>query len=142
MKRFLKSAVLTVAVAAASLTAMPAAEARDGWRYNNYRYNNYRYHNNNNGNAVAAGVIGLATGAIIGGLMAQPRYAEPVYAAPPVRYYQEQPRYYQQPAYVGRSLEPWSRGWYRYCQNRYRSFDPQSGTFIGYDGRQHFCAAY
>ncbi|MET0600049.1 MAG: BA14K family protein [Mesorhizobium sp.] len=133
MKRFLKSAVLAVAVAATSLTAMPAAEARDGWRYNNYRYNNYYRHNN--GDAVAAGVIGLATGAIIGGLMAQPRYAEPVYVDPPVRYY-------EQPVYVGRSLEPWSRGWYRYCQNRYRSFDPQSGTFTGYDGRQHFCTAY
>ena len=129
MNRFVQSAVLTAAVAAATLTAIPAAEARDGWRYRNY--NHYR----GGGDAVAAGVLGLATGAIIGGVLAQPRYAEPVYAEPPVRYY-------DQPVYSGGSLEPWSRGWYRYCQNRYRSFDPSSGTFVGYDGREHFCTAY
>jgi len=26
-----------------------------------------------------------------------------------------------------------------YCAQRYRSFDPQSGTFMGYDGRRHPC---
>jgi len=26
-----------------------------------------------------------------------------------------------------------------YCAQRYRSYDPQSGTFLGYDGRRHPC---
>jgi hypothetical protein len=25
------------------------------------------------------------------------------------------------------------------CAQRYRSFDPASGTFLGYDGRRHPC---
>jgi hypothetical protein len=26
-----------------------------------------------------------------------------------------------------------------YCAERYRSFDPASGTYLGYDGRRHLC---
>jgi hypothetical protein len=26
-----------------------------------------------------------------------------------------------------------------YCAQRYRSYDPRSGTFMGYDGRRHPC---
>jgi hypothetical protein len=36
-------------------------------------------------------------------------------------------------------MEPWSREWFRYCSNRYRSFDGRTGTFMGYDGQRHFC---
>ena len=39
------------------------------------------------------------------------------------------------------SYEPWTRPWYDYCSQRYRSFNPDSGTFVGYDGREHFCVA-
>ena len=45
--------------------------------------------------------------------------------------------YYQDQA----ALEPWSPEWFRYCGDRYRSFDPDTGTFIGYDGEAHFCVA-
>ena len=34
---------------------------------------------------------------------------------------------------------PRSAAWYSYCESRYRSFDPRSGTFLGYDGRRHVC---
>ncbi|PLW77268.1 BA14K family protein [Cohaesibacter celericrescens] len=34
---------------------------------------------------------------------------------------------------------PWTRAWYRYCDARYRSFNPRTGYFRGYDGRRHFC---
>ncbi len=37
------------------------------------------------------------------------------------------------------SLEPWTRGWYEWCDDRYRSFNPQTGTYRGYDGLDHFC---
>lgn len=39
----------------------------------------------------------------------------------------------------GYSLEPWTPGWKNWCSNRYRSFNSQTGTFRGYDGRDHFC---
>ncbi len=27
----------------------------------------------------------------------------------------------------------------RYCSQRYRSYDPASGTYLGYDGQRHSC---
>ena len=36
-------------------------------------------------------------------------------------------------------LEPWSKAWFGYCTNRYRSFDPETGRYYGYDGEYHFC---
>jgi hypothetical protein len=44
--------------------------------------------------------------------------------------------YYRQAGF-----EPWSRSWYNYCSDRYRSFNPNTGTYRGYDGRDHFCTA-
>lgn len=29
--------------------------------------------------------------------------------------------------------------WIEYCASRYRSFDPASGTYLGYDGYRHYC---
>lgn len=37
------------------------------------------------------------------------------------------------------STEPWSPGWYDYCRAKFRSFDSKSGTYLGYDGKRHFC---
>jgi hypothetical protein len=31
------------------------------------------------------------------------------------------------------------RGNAAFCAQRYRSYDPASGTFLGYDGRRHRC---
>lgn len=77
---------------------------------------------------------GLATGLIIGGLLAAPRYDEPyVYYYP--RHYA--PRYYG-PIYYA-PVGDGGPGWESYCFSRYRSFDPISGTYLGYDGRRHAC---
>jgi hypothetical protein len=70
----------------------------------------------NYGGAAAAGALGLATGAIIGGALAQ-QQAAPVYAAP---------------AYGADSSVA-------YCAQRYRSYDPGSGTYLGFDGLRHSC---
>jgi hypothetical protein len=72
-----------------------------------------------------AGVAaGLMTGLIIGGLLAGPHYyEEPVYPY----------GYYAPPGPVG------APDWEAYCFSRYRSFDPVSGTYLGYDGRRHYC---
>ena len=40
---------------------------------------------------------------------------------------------------VTQSFEPWTDEWFAWCDARYRSFDPNTGTFLGYDGRRHFC---
>lgn len=71
----------------------------------------YRSHRSYDpGAAAAAGVVGLAAGALLGSaLTAQ--------AAPP----------------------PHSNSWLSYCASKYRSFDPASGTYLGYDGRRHPC---
>jgi hypothetical protein len=29
--------------------------------------------------------------------------------------------------------------WIEYCSAKYRSFDPASGTYLGYDGERHAC---
>lgn len=65
---------------------------------------------------------GFATGAIIGGMLAAPYYARPYYDS----YYGS--RYY----YPGDDAVA-------YCMRRFRSYDPRSGTYLGYDGYRHPC---
>jgi hypothetical protein len=95
---------------------------RRHWDRRHYRHHRHR----DNGAWIGAGIAGLAAGALIGGALSGPRYYG--YAEPRV-------------VYVPRSgsYEPWSAAWYDYCESRYRSFDPRTGTFLGYDGRRHFC---
>lgn len=138
MNRILKTAVLSVAVAATTLATLPAANAGErNWR-------RHHGHHDSRGNDLAvAGILGLAAGALIVGLTNQPEpaYREPAYAPRPqpdrgypVAY--DEPRYHYQA-----TIEPWTADWYDYCSDRYRSFKPRSGTYTGYDGQQHFCVA-
>lgn len=90
---------------------------RGGRHHGGGRY--YGRRGNNGGAAVAGAIAGLAAGAIIAGAASQPRYVER--------------------GYVRGGLEPWSREWYRYCANRYRSFDANSGTFQPYNGPRQLC---
>lgn len=34
---------------------------------------------------------------------------------------------------------PGGPNWDAYCTSKYRSFDPVTGTFMGYDGVRHYC---
>jgi hypothetical protein len=63
---------------------------------------------------------GLATGAIIGGALAQPRY------------YYDQPAYYEQPRYYGNSHSSW-------CYSRYRSYRAYDNSFQPYYGPRRQC---
>lgn len=81
-----------------------------------YRYPRDMYRPYDPGAAVAAGIIGLATGAILGQALAVP---PPVHRAPRVRYGDADA--------------------IAYCARKYRSFDPHSFTYLGYDGRRHYC---
>lgn len=38
-------------------------------------------------------------------------------------------------------LKPWSREWKEWCADRFSSFNPQNGTYLGYDQKRHFCKA-
>ncbi|MEP6566107.1 MAG: BA14K family protein [Mesorhizobium sp.] len=136
MNRIFKTAILSAAIAATTFAALPAANA-DEWRH-------HRHHHN--GDALAAGVLGLAAGALIVGALnnPQPSYYDPGYddydgyarPAPVRRYYAQ-----RKVVYADRYAEPWTRAWYEYCSDRYRTFNARSGTFTGNDGEQHFCTA-
>ncbi len=70
------------------------------------------------GAGIAAGIIG---GAIIGGAIAR--------RPPPPRYY-----YDDEDAPPPRRADA-----VEYCMERFKSYDPGSGTYLGYDGRRHPC---
>ena len=67
------------------------------------------------------GAAGFAAGALIGSALA-PR---PYYYGPPAYAYEVGP------GYPGDAEA--------YCESRFRSYDPASGTYVGYDGRRHAC---
>lgn len=138
MNKFAQSAVAAVVGFASVASTFTAAEAGD-WRRKHHRPVIVQHHNND---ALAAGILGLAAGAIIIGALSQP---QPVYRQRPVTVYDypPAPRRVYRPEVItyDAGLEPWSREWFRYCTNRYQSFNPETGTYRGYDGKNHFCAA-
>ena len=143
--------VIALALSGALLMpAVSAAEAgpRHGWNDHRGGWNHHRNdrrherrhdrhrdhgkrHKNNAGAAVAAGIIGLAAGAILLGAVNQPRRAAPA------------SDYYPPAPYPGRvsgyGYQPWSPAWYDYCASKYRSFNPSTGTYTTYRGEQRFC---
>ncbi len=121
-----------------------------------------------NRDLLAAGIVGLAVGAIIAS-QSKPRH-QPTYQPQPSPYqpsgdyynsydyspydqpqqqyvpldsYSPQPRANSGPNVITYneppSLEPWTPGWRQWCENNYRSFNAITGTFRGYDGLDHFC---
>lgn len=119
-----------------------------------------RRHHDRDRAAIIGGILGLTTGLIIagsqnrGGYYYYDPYDDPYYRD---RYYRDRyyydrrhrqrgfftsrtRRYYEPPVVVYRGrYEPWSPEWYAYCSRRYRSFNPRTGYFLGYDGVYHFC---
>lgn len=75
---------------------------------------------------------GFLGGAIVGGALAAPYY----YGAP--AYYYGAP-YYPPAAYGPGYYPPPYGGGAAECARRYRSYDPATGTFLGYDGVRHSC---
>lgn len=90
-------------------------------RYSSRNYNNYRgYRRNNNGNAIAAGIVGLAAGAIIASELSRSsrRVDSSIH---------------------GGSYKPYSPEWYRACARKYRSFNPDTGRYVTYGGERRLC---
>jgi BA14K-like protein len=82
------------------------------------------------------GPAGFAAGAILGGAVAasQPWYGYD--SAPGYYSYDYDPGYYATP---GGYVTPAPDRDVGYCVQRYRSYDPASGTYLGYDGLRHPC---
>ncbi|MDE2377622.1 BA14K family protein [Bradyrhizobium sp.] len=78
---------------------------------------------------------GVAAGAAIGALGSYAYYGGPYYGDP---YYYGDDYYYDDSPTV--AVVPDGGGdSVAYCQQRYRSYDPASGTYLGYDGLRHPC---
>jgi len=111
MYKTLTAIAVAVVITIAAVAAPHQAEARGG--------------------RIAAGIIGgLAAGAIIGSIVANRGY----YYAPGY-YYGLGPYYYGPGRYYGYG----PGGEVAYCMQRFRSYDPRSGTYLGYDGYRHPC---
>ncbi len=84
------------------------------------------------GAAVGAGIAAGAIGALAAGALLAPRsvYAEPVYAEP---LYAE-PLYRASPVYGAGDVDAVA-----YCSRRFRSYDPETGTYIGTGGVVRSC---
>ena len=111
-----KFATAVAATAAIFLAAAPPAMAQHhhGRHGGHHRHGGWHGHHRGGGN-FGAGIAGFAAGAILGGALAsQPRYYQPGYAYSP-----------------GPSVA--------WCERHYRSYDPRSGTYLGYDGYRHAC---
>ena len=114
MRFNLKVTVAALVVAATAAIAISPADAQ--WRGRHHYRGGY-----NNGGAVLGG---LAAGAILGGVIASQNrgyYYNDGYA----------PRYYG--GYAGGGDQD------AYCFSRFKSYDPASGTYLGYDGYRHAC---
>lgn len=93
------------------------------WR-GGYGYRGYR------GWGAAPFVGGLAAGAIVGGALAYPRY----YSGPYPDTYVDN---YDYDTYAGDDVPGANAA--AYCAQRFRSYDPRSGTYLGNDGIRHPC---
>ena len=129
--RVLAAAALLAAISAGSLSPVSAAPigqplAMTKSQSAEIEQVRYGYRGWRGGWGGGAFVGGLAAGALIGGALAAPYYyGSPYYygpAYPPPAYYAPPP---------GDAVA--------YCMQRYRSYDPASGTFLGYDGLRHPC---
>jgi BA14K-like protein len=94
-----------------------------------YRGGGYR-----GGGAVVPGIV---AGAVIGGAIAsQGYYGGPAYAP---GYYDDQQYYDDGPAVAVVPAPAGGDDGTAYCMQTYRSYDPQSGTYLGFDGQRHPC---
>ena len=124
MKSLIRTVALATALAAVALVPVAGAQSNN-WQ----RHNGYQNHYNNRANNSYRGD----------------------------RYYRSRPYYRHNDngaalgllgglaagAIIGGVIagQPRTQAWYDYCARTYRSFNPQTGTYRGYDGRDHPCVA-
>ena len=86
------------------------------------------------GYGIGVGAAAVTTGALIGGAIANQNHY----------YYYPDQNYpgYSDPGYVYSDAAPAAynnSGSVAYCEQTYRSYDPASGSYLGYDGFRHAC---
>jgi hypothetical protein len=79
------------------------------------RYYNRGWYGGWNNNYWIGPAIGFGAGVLLGSALTAPRYYAPRYYAP-----------------YGGNRDA-------YCHQKYRSYNSYTGTYTGYDGRQHYC---
>ena len=123
-----KLAMTAAAVGTAFVLAAAPAQARwhghhgGGWHH---------------GGGIGAGIAGFAAGALIGGAVAAG--SGPYYGYGPGYGYDYGPDYGYDYAPGSVVVERSGGGAEAYCEQRFRSYDPASGTYLGYDGLRHPC---
>ena len=108
-----RSVLAMTTVAAALAVSTPAFAQHHGGHWGHH------------GGWGGAAIGGFAAGALLGSALAAPSY-----------YYGNPGYYYAPDAEVYAGPDPSAAA---YCAQRYRSYDPASGTFLGYDGMRHPC---
>jgi hypothetical protein len=101
-----------------------------GYGYRGYGYRGYGYRGYDWGSAAVAGILGFGLGAAL----TAPRYYAPygyTYGVPQTYAYQIPPTY----TYGA----PISSAHVQWCQQRYRSYDLASDSFLSYDGNRYRC---
>jgi hypothetical protein len=108
-----------IAVAAVAALGIGATDASAAWRGHGGSYHGGYggYHGGYGGYGWGGVGAGLLAGALIGGALAAPYY----YGPGPYAY------------------EPGGGNAVAYCMRRFKSYDPGSGTYLGYDGYRHSC---
>ncbi len=109
---------LALIVCTTLAAAGPASARPWGWHHHGFGW----------GGALAAGVIGGAVAAATSPFWAPGYYDDGGYAY--------EPGYAYGPAYA---YEPGAGGGVAYCEAHFRSYNPATGTYLGYDGRYHRC---
>lgn len=90
---------------------------------------------------VVAGILGVA---IIADALSKTHAAPAPTVVPQPTYrgysaYPAAPQSGPKVVYHAQSLEPWTPGWHAWCDERYKTFNHDTGTYRGYDGFDHFC---
>lgn len=154
----MKKVLLTLGAAVIAAAGMASTAEAGGYGRGYYGGYGHGYHggwhHHDNGAAIGAGILGLGVGALIGSAVTSNSYRQPGY------YYEQAPVYVEPaPVYVApRPVYVAPRPVYRAapapvyygaanshvaaCSARYRSYDPRSDTFLGYDGYRHACTLY
>ncbi len=153
MKKFtlaaLAAVVGTASLAVAPTTASAAWKGQPNGYHQNYGHGTYNGRNTwTPGPAAgfaAGAVVGLGVGALVTAPRPAPYYRPRAYYAPapaPTYYYAPvAPAYYPPPppppVYYPR--QNWARAHVDWCLSNYRSYNPATDTFMGYDGYAHRC---
>ncbi|MEI9805087.1 MAG: BA14K family protein [Pseudolabrys sp.] len=117
MRTKLMAGIAALVLAASSVVAVTPADAQwrghrgGGWHHGG------GWHRGGGGGAIA----GFAAGALLGGALASRPYG----------YYDD--------GYYAQGYVPGGGDAVGYCMSRFKSYDPGSGTYLGYDGARHPC---